>query len=230
MEITAILLSRALGFVETADLRPREGLFFPDVAKELVQHCNFQKFPRTFEEGPGSDDGAQFFAGKWNKVVIEKLVFYNDGLLVDTRSGTAESKRIIEELLVWAREKLRTIAGPEIVREWAYVSNLTFRSDVPLLVTGPIERLAKSITTEISKDTRRETVYEPTGFNIAHDQLLRKHARASFTLQRRAGIPLSDNRYYSEAPLPTETHIALLEQYERDVAEMLNPRLLAARS
>lgn len=229
MEITAILMSRALGFFETADLTPYGGPFFPEVVKELVQKANFQKFPHTLDEWK-SDDGAQFFGGKWEKTVIEKMVLYTDGLLVDTQAGTAESRRVLQGILAWAQDKFGIVYGPKTVREWAYVNNLTFRSDVPLLITGPIERLAKSITGEVSSLVGRETVYEPTGFNIAHDQLLRKHGRASFNIQRRAGVPFTDNKYYSEAPLQTETHIALLEQYEKDVAEMLNPRLLAARS
>jgi hypothetical protein len=83
-----------------------------------------------------------------------------------------------------------------------------------------IERWAYvNITSGISKIIGEELKYEPTGFNIGHDQLLQKYPRAFFTLQRRA-----------EAPLPTEIHLALLERCEKDVAEMLNPRLLASRS
>ena len=229
MELTAILLSRVLGFFETVDLSPRGSLFFPEVVKGLVQQCTFQKFPRTFEEW-SSTDAAEFLAGKWDETVIDKLIVYNNGLLVETRAGTTESKRILEEILAWARDKFGIVYGPNTIREWAYVDGLIFRSDVPLLTTGPIERLANVVTTEISKIIGHETVYQPVGVTLGHDQLLRKYARALFTIQRRVEIPLSDNKYYSEAPLPTETHLAILEQYEKDVAEMLNPRLLGARS
>lgn len=229
MEAITILLGRVLAFFETVDVAPPGGLFFPDVVKEVVQGLNFQKYPRSFDEWK-AEDGAQFFQGKWGNVVVERLVFYTDGILLETKAGTDESRRIVLEILEWSREKLHTNFKPEIIREWAYVSNLTFRSDVPLLVTGPLERLAKGLTEEMAKFVLQPTVYEPIGVNLAHDQLLRKHARASFTLQRRAGVPFADNKYYSESPVSSAVHIALLEQYEKDVAEMLNPRLLASRS
>jgi hypothetical protein len=229
MEITAILMSRALAFIETAELSPRGGLFFPELIKELVHRFNFQKFPRAIEEWK-SDEGSQFLSGKFDKTVIDRLVLYADGILIDTQAGTTESKRVLEALLDWTREKFGIVYGPEMVREWAYVNNLTFHSDVPLLITGPMERLAKAITADVTKSTGRELIYEPIGLNIGHDVSLRKHGKATFNIQRRLGVPFASNKYYSESPLQTDTHIALLEQYEKDVAEMLNPRLLAERS
>lgn len=223
MELSAILLARVIGFFETADIAPRHGIFFPELVKGLVQHCNFQKFPTTFDEW-SSPEGAQFIVGKLDKTVIDKLIVYNNGLQVETRNGTSESKRILEAILVWARDKFGTLYGPETVKRWAYVSDLTFQSNVPLLMTGPIQRLAKGISGALSKIVNEETVYEPLGFNIGHDPLLRKYGRAAFSIQRRAEVPFTDNRYFSEAPLPTEIHLDLLAQYEEDVAQMLNVR------
>jgi len=93
-------------------------------------------------------------------------------------------------------------------------------------MTGPIERLAKGVSGEISKILGEEIVYEPHGFNVGHDPLLRKYGRAAFSIHHSVEVPLSDNRYFSEAPLPTETHLELLAQYEMDVAQMLNVRYL----
>jgi hypothetical protein len=229
VELSAILLARVLSFFELVDVTPRSGIFFPDLVKELVQHCNFQKFPASLDEW-NNPEGAQFLVGRLGKTVIDRFIVYNNGVQVETHAGTEESKRILEELLVWSRDKFGIAYQSASVRRWAYVSGVTFRSDVPLLVTGPIERLARGITTEISRVLGEETVYQPTGFNVGHDLLLRKYPRAAFTLQRRAEVPLSDNKYFSEAPLPTEVHLALLAQYEKDVDEMLNPRSLAAQS
>lgn len=223
MELSAILLARVIAFFETVDLTPRNSIFFPELVTELVRHCNFQKFPTTLEEWSNTE-GAQFNVGKLEKTVIDKLIVYNNGVQIETRAGTTESKRILEEILGWAREKFGIVYGPQTVREWAYVSNLTFCSDVPLLMTGPIERLARGITAEMSKILGQETVYQPTGFNVGHDQLLRKYSRAFFNIQRRAEVPLTSNKYYSESPLPTDIHLELLAQYEKDVAQMLNVR------
>ena len=228
MELSAILIARVLSFFEVVDVTPRSGIFFPDLVKELVHHCNFQKFPTTLDEW-NSSEGAQFHIGKLGKTVIDRLIVYNNGLQVETHAGTSESKRIMEEIFLWAKDKFGIVYGPDTVKQWAYVSTVTFRSDVPLLVTSPIERLAQAVTGHMSKLLEEEVVYRPISLSIGHDPLTRKYGRASFLLQKRGETPLSDNKYFSEAPLPTDTHLELLAQYEKDVAEMLTPRLLAAQ-
>jgi hypothetical protein len=57
-----------------------------------------------------------------------------------------------------------------------------------------------------------------------------KHGRAPFSIHRRLDVPFSDDKYFSEAPLETETHLEILAQFEKDVARMLNPQLRASRS
>jgi hypothetical protein len=223
VELSAILLARVIGFFDTADVSPRHGMFFPELVKELVQHCNFQKFPITLEDW-NNPEGAQFVVGKLDKTAIEKLIIYPNGLQVETRNGTTESKRVLEEILGWARDKFGILYSPATVKRWAYVSDLTFTSDVPLLMTGPLERLSRGVSEAIGNVVGEEVIYEPLGLNIGHDPLLRKYGRAVFSIHRRAEVPLRDNKYFSEAPLPTEIHLDLLAQYERDVAQMLNVR------
>lgn len=221
MEVTAILLARVLAFFETGELQTHGNLFFPDLVKSLVQRCSFQKFPVTLDNWR-SDQGAVFEVGKWGNTVVDKLIIYSNGLQVETAVSTSESKRIIEELLVWSRDEFGSRYDPSIRIDWGYVSSFVIRSDVPLLYTSPLEKLSRRITAEISGILGQETPYHPTGFSIGHDPLMRKHGRASFTLQRRADVPFSENKYFTESPLPTEIHMSLLEQYEKDVAEMLN--------
>jgi hypothetical protein len=60
--------------------------------------------------------------------------------------------------------------------------------------------------------------YELTNFTIDFDQLARKHPLGRFSIQRRDNTPFSENKYYSDAPLPTELHIKLLEQFEADAS------------
>jgi hypothetical protein len=40
---------------------------------------------------------------------------------------------------------------------------------------------------------------------------------APLTIQRRITSPFEQNKFYTEAPLPTDTHIALIEQLEADI-------------
>jgi len=45
---------------------------------------------------------------------------------------------------------------------------------------------------------------------------IRKEPIAGFTIQRRVDTPFGENKYFSEAPLPTEIHLDLLQQFESD--------------
>jgi hypothetical protein len=216
VELSAILLARVIAFVEVADLNPPGGLFFPELTKELVQRFNFQQHPRTVEEWT-NEKGSIFAFGKLGNVAVDKLILFNNGIQVDTHSGTIESKEILEDTLAWARDKFGCKYKPELLRRWAYVSGLTFTSDEAILSSPALDNLAVRTSHALSEIAGEPMEYVPMIQTIGHDPLAKKFGRASFTIQRRLDVPFSDKKYYSEAPVPTEMHISLLELFETDV-------------
>jgi len=77
--------------------------------------------------------------------------------------------------------------------------------------------LAESVTKSVTGATGENLKYELASFSISYDLLTRKHALGSFSIQRRDNTPFSENKYFSDAPLPTDLHIKLLEQFEADL-------------
>ena len=221
MNVSAILLARVLGFFEIAALNPRNGLFFPDVTKELVQTFNFQTFPRTLEEWR-DPNGSQFSSGKLGTVVIDKFVLFNNGIQVDTSTNTTESKRILLAILEWGKEKFGLSYSSGSIVRWGYVSNLVFASDVAILSTPPLENLSIRVSDALTDEGIglgvRPLIYQPIFQAVGHDPLATKYGRAPFTIQRRLDVPFDDNKYFSEAPLPTDVHIELLRKFEQDCA------------
>ena len=57
--------------------------------------------------------------------------------------------------------------------------------------------------------------YEPTGIILNLDQSTTKLAPVFFTLERRAEVPFTDNKYFSSAPLSTQDHIGILQEVEK---------------
>ena len=55
--------------------------------------------------------------------------------------------------------------------------------------------------------------------NIGHDPLTRKNSIAGISIEHRANVKFSDNKFFSEAPLPTDLHIKFLQELEKDVME-----------
>jgi len=218
MQISAILLARVLLFVESFDLNPRGKAYYPDIVQGLVEKCGFHKFPQKLEDFD-EDKGVDFVGGKWEGVTVETFRIYRNGLLLETRVSTAESERVLEEALLWGVLKFGLVYEPKMVTRKAYVSNLTFHSDVPILGRrdSPAAKLAHRGSEAIGKITGDKTPWQPVILTVHSDQIPRKPLHAPFTIQRRAETAFSENKYYSEAPFPTDVHITLLEQFEADV-------------
>jgi hypothetical protein len=221
VQLSAIILARVLGFIETFDLSPKGRIFYPDIIPEIVQRYKFQKFPTTFEQLDEAK-GIEFHEGKIGDKVIQKFVIWNTLLVVETRSSTADSKQILEEMLTWGREKFGLNYRPGMIKRFGYVSDVSFYSDLPLLTVSPIlTKLAAKTATALSEIWQEPVHYEPVNLVVGHDPLARKYGIAPFSITRRAEARFSENKYFSEAPLPTDTHVSLLEEFEAGVKGMM---------
>jgi hypothetical protein len=221
MELAAIHQARALAFVEPIDLNPKARVFYPDLVKAIVARYNFQKFPQKLEEFDETK-GVTFAVGHWAGTVIDELIIYTHGLLLGTRVSTQDSKRLLEEAIHWGSKELGLVNKP--VSRWLYASQITFYSKVPL--TGAhlaFQQLADGIAKSVTETVGENLKYELTTFMVDFDQLARKHPLGRFSIQRRDNTPFSENKYFSDAPLPTDVHIKLLEQFEAAISGESKP-------
>ncbi len=196
------------------DLNPRGTVPYPAIVEQLIQRYGFQVFPQKpeeFDEGKG----VKFLSGFWNGTVIEQLVIYTYGILLDTRKGTAESKQLLEEALVWASNELGLQYHSGMIKRWNYASSLVFETSANFTALHPVLQAACDFLTQTVEGNPGEHLpYEITAIVADFDQLKRKHALGRFSIQRRENTPFADNRWYSDAPLKTEDHIHLLEVLE----------------
>jgi len=217
MQLLGVTLARVLAFVELTDLNPKGTVYYPDLVRALVEKLRFVKFPQRIEEFD-EQKGVEFVGGTWAGTTVERVILYNNGILLDTRSSTDESERILGELLNWATAQFKLNYRPEmILRKW-YVSNFTFYSDVPLLCpTLPLRNLANNVANAVEGVRGKRFDFQTTRIDIDIDKSDQQVAMAPFSIQRRNVAPFSENKYFSEAPLRTQTHLALLQQYEDQV-------------
>ena len=218
MELSSVLLARVLGQVETHDLNPRGETFGPDLIAGIAERFRFQKFPQKVEE-TDEQKGIEFYTGIWNGVNVERLVIYAGAINVDTHASTDDSKRIVHEGLAWAADKFKLRYAPGMIKRWRYISQLSFRSDAPLLggMDSPTARLLEKIGQSVAEILEQPFTYHPVRVDLDFPRFERQTPVATFSIQRRSSTPFSENKYFSEAPLPTETHRLLLEQYEADL-------------
>ena len=203
-----------LGYIDARYLVSQKQIYFPDLVREVAQQFNFQKFPQTIEEHDLSK-GVEFWEGKSGRRVIQKFVILDGLLVLETTSSTDDSKDILEEILLWAVEKFQINYESGAIKKYAYISDLSFFSDAPLLRVGtPVEILAKKCTESVSEIWQEPVEYQPISLKIGHDPVLRKFGIAPFSIERKGDAKFLENRYFSEAPLPTEVHLKLLEEFE----------------
>jgi hypothetical protein len=214
---SAIILARVLAFVEIADLISGGSMSMPEAVQKLAERYSFQKFPRTFEELDISK-GIEFLEGKSAEHPIRKFVIWDSLLVLETRINTNVSKAILEGILSWGVGELGINFQPDSIKRYGYVSDVTFFSDAPLLTANPaVTALAKRSSDELSRIWQQPVQYEPLSVRVGHDPTTRKYPLAPFSIEHRSESRFSENKYYSEAPLPTDIHWEMLEQYEKDI-------------
>ncbi len=224
MILSAVVLARVLFHLETVDLNPRGTVFFPDLLKGLVEKFCFQKYPQTFEE-TDENKGINFFEGTFGGITVDKLSIFSGTLVLDTSASTSSSEEILHQALAWASEEFGITYLPSMVRRRQYLSDITFNTDVPILeFNAAVASLRSSLNAEVTGILGYSTSYAPIRFEVDFDKTERPVPSASFSIHRRGGVPFADNKYFSEAPLPTDVHIRLLEKFESDFVEEIARR------
>jgi len=188
-----------------------------EIVRKLTEHYSFQKFPTTFDELDPSK-GIEFREGFGEGHPIMKLVIWDTLIVVETRISTDVSKSIMEEMLAWSAAELGINYKPNSIKRFGYISDVTFFSDAPLLrLHEAVGNLASRSSAELSKIWQEPVEYEPLTVKVGHDPAARKYGIAPFSIEHRRESRFSENKYFSEAPLPTKIHWQMLEEFERDV-------------
>jgi hypothetical protein len=217
VKISAIIQARAIAFMELYDLDPRGRTFFPEIIEQIRQRYGFLQAPKI--EELDEQKGVELKTGKFGNKVIDVLKIFPHLFALETHSSTSDSKMILEDMFEWAKKELGITYEPSMIEHWGYVSILTFYSECNIIAldNSPASKLAAKMSNAVSEIWEEPVVFEPRGMSIGHDPLSRKNSIASLLITPRAEVPYSENKFYSEAPLPTDTHIKLLEEFEADV-------------
>ncbi len=221
MKLSAILLSKVIAFIDTVEMLPTGGLYAPDFVRDVALQFEFQKFPQTLEEF-NVQKGMDFLTGRVGKGVIGKLSIWPNILVIEARHNTAECQDMLNEILHWAAMKFNLKFDSDMIARYAFVSDISFTSDVPLLTFDPLlQKIANQVSASVSETWKEAIRYEQFDFKIGHDPLSRKWGIAPFQIARLVEHRFTENHYFSEAPVPTDLHIKLIEEYEKGISERL---------
>lgn len=215
MKLAAVLLARVIFFVESVDLNPRGDAYYPDIIKALVERYNFLSFPQKVDD-LDEQKGVTLATGKLEDKTIEKVVIFNWGITLETTSSTDNSEALLQDALVWSAKNLRLHYDPSMIKRKSYISHITFYSDAPLLSLNPIlDVVGKKLGATVSANLKLPYVFHPQGVSFGVDPVEQRIPIQQFSVERRQGIAFSENKYFSAAPVPTNTHCELLEELEK---------------
>jgi hypothetical protein len=223
MQLSSVLLARVLAFFEMADLNPRGRLFFRDLVPLLIERFRFSTYPQKpedFDESKGIVFANGFISGN----SIDKITIWNDGIGFDVRSSTDEGENILRETFEWLRDIVDINYNDKTVTRWGYLSQLTFHSEIDMLNLSPaITRLCARVSENVEGPRGSKFTFRPVNLAMTFDRHMCAFTQAPFGIQRRAGAPFEENKYFSEAPLPTNIHLELLQEFE-DELQAQRPR------
>lgn len=211
MQLVSIKLARIAVFLEMESLDPKGSKTVPEAAHVLVQRYGFAKSPQTVDE-LDYQKGVTFTAGRFKNIAIEQFQIFNNGMIIDTKSSTDDSKLVLEDLLALAKEINGATVRPVRMH---YISNIIFQSQLKLALLNPLlQPIADRLSAETSQNLAHPINFEPTAFILGPDTWELKVTPSVFSIDRRTDVPFKENTYFSGAPLPTADHIKLIEEVE----------------
>ncbi|MGA2599475.1 MAG: hypothetical protein ABSH09_21080 [Bryobacteraceae bacterium] len=210
MKLLSVGLARAMWFVDIGELNPSGKDVFVHLFPALLEEYKFKRYPK-----PGDDlsQGMKFSGGEFVKkdgtVLTVSITLFNDAIAADTYSSTTDSDNFLGVILGGLPD-LGFSYDRAMVRRKAYTSQLNVVSSNPLSAINPkLIDLAKRIASGVGG----VSLFEFSAIEFWPDQT-KTYKPASFSFQKRTGDAPSDNRYWSQAPLPTDKHLELLDELE----------------
>jgi hypothetical protein len=221
MELSAVLLARAIAFLDINELNPRGAVFFPKIIPAIVERFSFQVFPSKPEDFDESK-GVKFTMGYFDGHSIDELTVFNDGIVLSMRSSTTHAKAVITDTLIWLAENHGITYNERTISRWNYVSNLAFSSEVDLDFINPaFAALVARVGIEMKGDVRVTGDFHVASISFDVDRTSGVKQLAPFKIERRSKIAFSEGKYFSAAPLQTDVHISLLEQFEAAIRDQV---------
>ena len=220
MKLIAVGLARLTALTETTEINPRNQVSVPQLIHALVERYGFLKYPKTIEEYDPSK-GIVFGLGRINNINIDRVEFYFVGIVIETRSSTDDCEAVLQDLIQVVQRLVGIEYKPLQEPRKFFLSEVSFHSELDLNgLNAAFSSLLPKISGLVSSYAREEFKFETVAVLSTPDLANTKLGPSLFRVDRLAGVPFRDKKYFSSAPLPTEDHLNILEEFERALMRM----------
>lgn len=190
----------------------------------IASRYSFTNKPTLTTPEEMAKDGLTFSMGQLqfeNRTApIAELKIYNDGVVVTSENSNI-SYAFLHDLINW----LRTDFG---FRDFSSQFKELCLSEIIVEFDHPLSRLIsayEAITSMLSVaigpmfGTSEKTQFVRIDFGLDPSSPNVKVAGPKFVLERRSGVPFSQERYFASAPVTTEKHLELLRAIEHHASQ-----------
>lgn len=216
MQLLNVITARSLWFFDIAELNPRGKSLFPDLFDWLKDLYQFQKVPTSLTDVDQTKafvfSNGQYQAKEEIFVDVE-LKLYNDGLVANTQSSTRHTDRFLENVLISASAEFSLHFIPDMIRRKLHLSELHVHSEGNL-EDQRLVNFSKQIADATGEDVRLE--FEFGGVSFWPRQSFPPLAISAFSIERKVNTDRDQHKYFSRAPLHTDTHLQLLNEFEKE--------------
>ncbi len=214
MELISITQARVVALIEFQQWDPFGKALTLETIAKMGGRYSFTKIPQKLEE-IDLQKGIQLDQGRLGEIQIDKITILMNGIIIDTRSSTVDSEKVLTDLIDLAHEAFGAVIKP--VRQH-FGSQILFRSRMRLAALNPIlPKIADTLTERTSADLKHPFTFEPSAVLLSVDTSQAKVAPSMFSIERRVDIPFAENTYFSNAPLRTQEHIELVKAFEESL-------------
>jgi hypothetical protein len=217
MKIIATEAGRILDLVPLEEFRPPQGIYLPDFISAVMARYDFPLAPNLTE---ATKTGAKFEHGKFihhdESIVIKELGIYSDGMICEA-FNTDFAEFVLDDFVRWATVTFKLQEPTSLVRR-TYTSALVCNFDKSVeTALGKLSRTCDLLSQTLSDAYGWKYQYNLNrlAFNV-DPQTIPPLRLTNFILERRLQVSYSENRYFSIAPVKTETHKKLLQAIENE--------------
>jgi hypothetical protein len=212
LEIREIILARSVQIFRSSGGTVG---YLPDIANQLKERYQFIKAPSVEELLPSDPPkGAEFHHGRLPddpNVVIDKFTVFSDGIVVDAAGTTDHADRFLEDLQTWAKQVLPKVS---VTAPRLYLSQLVIKMEPSLSRFAPLlSPIGTRIGTYLHSYGLNVPSYDISTITMNFDSLGKPPpVPGQFFIDRRLNVSYEENIWFSQAPLRTSDHIALLDK------------------
>lgn len=216
MQLISVGLARSIWLFDVNELNPTGKSIFPDILMWLGEKYSFQTFPKSIAEMDSEKKGFLFKAGQFqadDDRIMVNFSIYNDGFVAETWSSTEKGDLLIEDILRSGATRY-SLPIPSVIRK-QYVSEVTVQLDYPL--SKSIDPKVDAFCNTLSGLFAHHNLppFEVNGIGFALDSSSSSYKPPGLVIERKLGVPFSQNRFWSKSPFATKDHLFALTEFEK---------------